>query len=347
MPVSRPPTAFDHDFSDIPDWNLLLTWLFIVQTGSLAQAARQLGISRAAVSQRLKQLETSLAAELMVHGVRPVQSTMAGAELYDHAERLLRQASVMREAMRAFHAEKRRIVRFGTVESFAGTLAPSLLRGLDHAGLPEIRLSSGLTPDLEQQLEKGLVDMTVTTSPAIGKGSLRKHALFSERYLLVLPCETRIDHSTTLDGLGHALPLIRYSARSVIGHDIDVYLNLLGVHIPRGFEFDTAGPMLGLVSSGMGFAITTPLCLWEVRHVIPQVCIHPMSALRSRQGQRLSPPERTFYLGYRDNEPPAIRHQAESVIQHAAGQLMNEAIGPALSIEPALLWRSHAARARG
>ncbi|MBV7483941.1 LysR family transcriptional regulator [Bordetella sp. BOR01] len=347
MPVPSPPSAFDHDFSDIPDWNLLLTWVLIVQTGTLAQAARQLGISRAAVSQRLKQLETGLATELIIHGMRPAQPTMAGTELYEHAERLLRQASIMREAMRAFHAEKRRIVRFGTVESFAGTLGPCLLAGLGQSGLPEIRLSSGLTPDLERQLEKGQVDMTVTTSPAIGKGSLRKHALFSERYLLVLPRDARIDRTSTLDGLGRALPLIRYSARSVIGHDIDVYLNLLGVHIPRTSEFDTAGPILSLVSSGMGFAITTPLCLWEVRHFIPLVQIHSMSSLHSRKGQRLSPPERTFYLGYRDNEPPAIRRQAEGVIQRAAEQLMNDVIGPALAIESALLWQSHAGQARG
>jgi len=347
MSAPYPASASDHDFSNIPDWSLLQTWALIVQTGSLAQAARQLGISRAAVSQRLKQLETGLATELLIHGKRPVQPTMAGAELYDHAERLLRHASIMREAMRAFHAEKRHIVRFGTVESFAGTLGPCLLSGLGQSRLPEMRLSSGLTPDLEQQLEQGLVDMTITTSPAIGKGSLRKQALFSERYLLVLPRDVRIDRTSTLDGLASSLPLIRYSARSVIGHDIDVYLNLLGVHIPRTSEFDTAGPILSLVSSGMGFAITTPLCLWEVRHFIPLVQIHPMSSLHSHKGQRLSPPERTFYLGYRDNEPPAIRRQAAGVIQHAAEQLMNDAVGPALAIEPALLWQLHAGRACG
>lgn len=344
MPISSPPKTFDHDFSDLPDWHLLLTWVYIVQTGSLAQAARRLGISRAAVSQRLKQLETGQATELLIHGLRPVQPTMAGTELYEHADGLLRQASTMRQAMRAFHAEKRRIMRFGTVESFAGTLGPCLLSGLSQAGLPEIRLSSGLTPDLEQQLEKGLIDMTVTTSSAIGKGSLRKHALFSERYLVVLPREARLGSNPTMTELSQNLPLIRYSARSVIGHDIDVYLNLLGEHIPRTFEFDTAAPMLSLVSSGMGFAITTPLCLWEVRHFVGQVLIRPLSSLHSRPGQRLSPPERTFYLGYRDHEPPAIRRQAAAVIGRAAEQLMNESVGPALTIDPALLWQSHAGR---
>ncbi|MCD0505290.1 LysR family transcriptional regulator [Bordetella petrii] len=342
MSVSRPPAVFDHDFGDIPDWSLLLTWVYIVQAGSMAQAARQLAISRAAVSQRLKLLETGLATELLIRGQRPVQPTTAGIELYDQAERLLRQATAMRESMRAFHAEKRRIVRFGTVESFASTLAPCLLDGLGRAGLPEIRLSSGLTPDLELQLEKGLVDMTVTTSPAVGKGSLRKHALFSERYLLIVPNYARVDRGTTLEGLGRTLPFIRYSARSVIGHDIDVYLNLLGAHIPRTFEFDTAGPMLSLVSSGMGFAITTPLCLWEVRHFIPQVQILAMSSLHSREGQRLSPPERTFYLGYRDNEPSAIRRRAAGLIRRAAEQMMNDAVGPALAMEPTLLWQPHA-----
>lgn len=341
MPEASLKADLDDDFSDVPDWNLLLTWAYVMQTGSLAQAAVRLGISRAAVSQRIKQLEASQATELLVRGKRPVQPTLAGSELYDHAERLLRQALVMRDAMRAFHVEKRRTVRFGTVESFAGTLGARFIRDLGQAGMPMVRLSSGLTPDLELQLEKGLVDMTVTTSPAVGKGSIRKGALFSERYLLVLPKEYDAGPPLTLDDLGLELPLIRYSSRSVIGHDIDVYLELLGTHIPRTFAFDTAGPILGLVAAGIGFAITTPLCLWEVRHFIGQVQIHPISSLRSRQGHRLSPPERTFYLGYRDNEPPAIRRRSAAFIRDGAAQLMSNEIGSALGIEPALLWQSH------
>lgn len=340
MPSSTSDAAFQSE--GIPDLGLLATWVLIIETRSLAQTARKLNISRAAVSQRLKMLESGMGTELMVHGTRPVQPTVAGVELFEHASQVLRQVRIMQDAMNAFHAEKRRIVRFGTVDSFASTLGPTLLKGLSGPGMPEIRLSSGLTPELELQLERHTIDLTVTTSPAIGKGTLRKQALFSERYLLALPRDISVDDGLTLNGLSSRLPLIRYGVRSVIGHDIDMYLDLLGEYVARTFEFDTTGPMLSLVSAGLGFTITTPLCAWDLRHFIPDIRLLPMSSLRTRPGgQRLSPPDRTFYLGYRNNEPLYIRTQAATVIQRAAQLLIGQQIAPALGIDAALLWQSH------
>src|SRR5699024_468708 len=37
------------------------------------------------------------------------------------------------------------------------------------------------------------------------------------------------------------------------------------------FEFDATEPILDLVSGGEGFAITTPLCLWQSRHFLPKL----------------------------------------------------------------------------
>lgn len=83
-----------------PDWELLASWVAVVETGSVSEAARVLHISQAAVSQRVKQLETILATPLLDRTTRPAQLTPAGRHLFEHAKDLLRRARQMVESVR-------------------------------------------------------------------------------------------------------------------------------------------------------------------------------------------------------------------------------------------------------
>jgi len=47
-----------------PDWELLASWVAVVAAGSVSEAARVLGISQAAVSQRVRKLESILGTPL-------------------------------------------------------------------------------------------------------------------------------------------------------------------------------------------------------------------------------------------------------------------------------------------
>ena len=128
-----------------PEWSLLLTWVAVVEAASVSGAARLLGLSQAAVSQRIKQLEGAMSTELLDRSTRPARPTPAGELLFDHAARLLAQAGDMTESVRNLSRAKRNIVRFGCVDSFAGTLGPTLIHGLSGASR-QIRLWSGITP---------------------------------------------------------------------------------------------------------------------------------------------------------------------------------------------------------
>ena len=90
------------------------------------------------------------------------------------------------------------------------------------------------------------------------------------------------------------LPLIRYSQRSVIGQQIERFLRHAGVQAPRACEFDATDPLLSLVASGLGWAISTPLCLWQSRHHLDAVQVVPLPP--ARLGQR------HFFLLSREGE---------------------------------------------
>lgn len=77
--------------------------------------------------------------------------------------------------------------------------------------------------------------------------------------------------------LGQRLPLIRYSLRSLIGQQVERYLTHLGVQTPRRFEFDATDPLLSLVAAGIGWAVSTPLCLWQSRHFLPEVSVFALA----------------------------------------------------------------------
>ena len=71
------------------DLNHLRTFHLVVRCGSLAGAARVLGVPTSTVSRNLTQLESELEADLLRRGPRGVTLTDAGAELFDRSKQPL------------------------------------------------------------------------------------------------------------------------------------------------------------------------------------------------------------------------------------------------------------------
>lgn len=65
------------------DWNLLRTFMVIVQEGSISAAARRLDLKQPTVSNALKRLETGLAADLIRRGPKSFDLTRRGERLYE------------------------------------------------------------------------------------------------------------------------------------------------------------------------------------------------------------------------------------------------------------------------
>lgn len=322
-----------------PEWNLLLTWVAVVEAASVSGAARLLGFSQAAVSQRIKQLEAAMSTELLDRSTRPARPTPAGELLFEHAAQLLAQAGDMTESVRNLSRAKRNIVRFGCVDSFAGTLGPTLIHGLSGASR-QIRLWSGITPVLDKQLEDRQLDLVVTTSASAGKPNIRKYSLFSEPYVLIVPRSMNMDRTDTLKELGKRAQFIRYSARSFIGAEIDRLVESHGVTIERTYEFDNTDPLLSLVTAGLGFGISTPLCIWQSRHFLDQLRVLPLAPYLGAARADDPSLSRTLFLAARQQEVGKLPFEARDVILMAMERLIQKELAPALGLPPATLWRS-------
>lgn len=323
------------DHENRPDWELLASWVAVLETGSVTDAARMLHVSQAAVSQRIKHLETVFSAVLLDRTTRPAQPTAAGQRLFEHAKDLLTRGDQMMESVRNVSRAKRMIIRFGCVDSFAATIGPSLIKALSTSS-HQIRLWSGISPTLDAQIEGRQLDLAVTTCINALPG-ISRDQLFVEPYFVVLPDTFEVNRLGSLLDLSRHLPFIRYSARSLIGQQIDEYLQNSGDALERSCEFDATDPLLSLVASGAGFALTTPLCIWQSRQFSKGIKILPLSSF-NRQGRSYPLMSRAFYLAYRQGELGTLPKEVRDLIRIAVSKHISVDIAKTLGLARDVLW---------
>lgn len=282
------PTAARRHRS-LPDLRALEAFVTVCDAGSMAAAAQRLGVSQSAVSQLVRALEHDQGVQLFDREVRPAQPTRAGRVLQELANDLLTHARTVSEQMRSAATSRlgqgHQQIRLGCVDSFAATVGPELIRALSGSAR-QMQLWSGLTPGLSEQLQARELDMAICTETTMADARIVQRPLLSEAWVAVFPKGKRQAQQAPLDAVRDLkvrvgdLPLIRYSQRSVIGQQIDRFLRHVGMQPARRFEFDATDPLLSLVAAGLGWAITTPLCLWQSRAWLSQVQVLPLPATR-------------------------------------------------------------------
>lgn len=304
------------------DLRALLAFVAVCETGSMTAAAKRLGVSQSAVSQAIAVLEREQGAALFDRDSRPPRPNTAGRVLFDLAGPLLEHArTVSTRIGDASHAGTLP-VQLGCVDSFAATIGPELIRAMSN-GARQVAMWSGLTPGLSQQLHDRELDLTVCTQTVLSDPRIVERPLFSEAFVAVV-ARTHVAGREGLDWreLAAELPLIRYSARSVIGQQIERYARHIGIDSARRYEFDATDPMMSLVVARLGFAISTPLCLWQARHYLDALTVLPLPD--SRLGRR------DFFLLHRSGEWTDLADEIGAVTRSVLQGPMRAALQRAL-----------------
>lgn len=301
------------------DLRALQAFVAICETGSMTAAARQLGVSQSAVSQSIAALERDQGAILFDRDSRPPRPNMAGRALLELAVALLEHAHKVSTRIGDASQTGKLPVRLGCVDSFAATVGPELIRAVSGSAR-QIALWSGLTPGLTKQVHDREIDLAVCTQTVLSDPAMIEVPLFSEAFIAVVGRRWLEGRSIgDWRDLANELPLIRYTARSVIGQQVERFARHLGIDSARRYEFDATDPLLSLVSAGLGFAISTPLCLWQARHYLEDIAVFPLPP--SRLGSR------DFFLLHRQGEWEAF---ASEIIQ-LTRRVLDHGIRPALA----------------
>jgi len=248
----------------------------LAQSGSMTITARQLGMTQPAISHTIKTLEDQYNTELFDRRLRPIRPTATGALLAERARYLLAEAEETDRLIRFADRSTVPQINVGFVDSFSVTVGPKLIDALQDQA-QQISMWAGISPGLESDLMQRNLDVIVTPSPMSDIADLENTRLYQEPYILIVPKrKVQKSHTVSLQDLASTRPLVRYSLRSRIGAQIDQHLRWLRIEASSRLEFDGSEGVVSMVAEGLGWAITTPLCLIHARAFLNQIDSLPM-----------------------------------------------------------------------
>ncbi len=170
-----------------PDFNLLVTLDVLLDEGSVAGAARRLGLSPSAMSRSLARLRETTGDPLLVRAGRGLVPTPRALELRERVGPLVQDAEALLRP--AEEPDLTRLVRTFTLrtsEGFVENFGPELIARVG-AEAPRVRLRFVPKPDKgAASLREGAVDLeTGVIEPTTGP-ELRARALFRDRLVGVV-----------------------------------------------------------------------------------------------------------------------------------------------------------------
>ena len=234
------------------DTRYLQSFVAVVELGSMAEAARRLDLTPAAIAARVKALELDIGAPLVQRSGRSVRPTETGLRMLDRARNLLREVRDLRAA--ADDGVSLGELRMGVFASaMTGVLPPVLKRLYDKYPALSVFVAPGSSVELCRQVATGALDAAIVVEPqfALGKGCAWS-LLIEERLVVVAP--RRLHGRSAHDLLSHE-PFIRYD-RSVLGGQLaDRYLRDQGIVVRQRLEIDSLMAIAAFVGQGLGVAL--------------------------------------------------------------------------------------------
>ena len=163
----------------------------MVTTGSVREAAAQLGYSAPAISQHIAALQRETCSVLLEPAGRGVRATAAGELLAAHAARILELLAEAEAELMALNAGQLGTLRLASFATAGAELVPPAMSRF-RAGLPnvELTLRSAEREDALALLRRGMIDVAVIEAhgqPRARAGDLVFRPLLTDPFRLLLP----------------------------------------------------------------------------------------------------------------------------------------------------------------
>jgi DNA-binding transcriptional LysR family regulator len=228
------------------------TFLLVIESGSMSEAARRLEITPAAVAHQLKSLEKELGTRLLSRSGRTVAPTEAGHRLIERAGPILRDLGSLKAAINDESATGE--LTLGAINTALHGLMPEILAGFVKI-YPDTRVEirSALTTDLYDALLRGELDAAICLHPPfVLPKTVRWEQLCEEPLVVIAPAKwgQRDAHA-----LLREQPFIRYNRNLGGGKQADDYLRKAGIVPHERFELSSLPAIAMLVDRGLGVSL--------------------------------------------------------------------------------------------
>jgi DNA-binding transcriptional LysR family regulator len=231
----------------------LKAFSLVVETGTLAEAARRLNVTPAAVSQQIQVLERELGTALLARAGRTVAPTESGRRLAARCVSLLREIDELRGWVN--QADEVRELRIGTINTALHSLLPDALArfAARHPGV-SVHIRSAMSGELYDALRQSELDAAVCLHPPFSIPKAFAWELLRKEPLVVLAPQR--DREMDPHELLSTRPLIRYDRSLGGGKQADDYLRKAGITPSQErFELSSLLAIAMMVDRGLGVSL--------------------------------------------------------------------------------------------
>jgi DNA-binding transcriptional LysR family regulator len=232
--------------------NFLEAFLLTVDTGSMAEAARRLDLTPAAVALQLRSLEQEMGVPLVTRAGKTVRPTAAGYRVIERSRALVRDTANLKAL--ANQGEMSGELHIGAVNTALNALLPEVLENIT-AAYPSLRfhIRSALSSELFEAVQNGELDAAVCLHPQFRLPKTCGWQLLREEELIALvpaSCDGHDPHA-----LLRTMPFIRYDRNQWGGQQAERYLRSAGIVPNERFELSHISAIVTLVGRGLGVAL--------------------------------------------------------------------------------------------
>ncbi|AEG94455.1 LysR family transcriptional regulator [Ramlibacter tataouinensis] len=234
------------------DTQFLQSFVMVVDAGSMAEAARRLDLTPAAVAARVKSLEEAMGTTLVRRAGRTVKATEAGLRILSHARGVLRD-------LRDLHALANDDAplgewRLGVSTSALTGVVPPLLRGMygKHPKLA-VYMEPGNSGTLYQRVTGGMLDAAVIVEPQFTLPKSCGWQVLVDEPLCVLAPGALAGRDPL--ALLASEPFIRYDRTMWGGRLADSYLREHQIQPQERIEIDALNAIAVFVHQGLGVSL--------------------------------------------------------------------------------------------
>lgn len=257
------------------DLRALRYFVAIADAGSLTAAAAAIQIAQPALTRQLRELEADLGVQLLQRMPRGVRLTPAGVTLYESAQRILAEATRVRQKLARRTDDADKTVLLGASPTLARVLLPGLFESCQRSlGGIELRTREAFTPALLDWLERGLIDMAIVTNPEAGR-PLALQPLLGEPFALISHISRHIGPVVSVNQLSR-IPLLMTSLHRGI---VERQLLPLGKQLNIQAEIDSVDSIRELVHRGQ-WATIMPVSVFKAPRAADDIVMSEVSGVQ-------------------------------------------------------------------
>ncbi len=236
----------------------LITFCTVLMEKSMTAAAQKLHLTQPAVSQQIRQLEEYLGVELLVRGVRQIQSSPQGHLLFEYAQKIIRLSKEAEVAIQTMGGEVTGPLRVATLNSLGlHLLGPVFALFLKNNKKVKLHLEYAKGVDLISGVVRGDFDIILLPDAELEYGEdpkdCRKIKVSEDEMWLVVSSRAEVPSQIKLKDI------VTYPVIEIQGEypgfetRISKLLKKEDIKISPVFESSNVGTLKRIIEAGLGW----------------------------------------------------------------------------------------------